>query len=154
MSDKKLWDQYVALEKERDELRAELEKERKEHSYTLHAAEAEAKQVDRLRAKIESMERQETVAEVGQVYMLNWCGFDSIANIVKRHNLKVGDKLFATTGAQPAPSALDALLRSRVADLLHLLQFAQIACPTTGDSEQAESVMADIRRMLEQGAKS
>ena len=55
--------------------------------------------------------------------------------------------------AQPAPSALDARLRSRVADLLHLLQFAQIACPTAGDSEQAESVMADLKRTLEQEAK-
>ena len=55
--------------------------------------------------------------------------------------------------AQTAPSALDARFRSQVADLLHLLRFAQIACPTAGDSEQAEVVMADIRRMLEQEAK-
>ena len=146
MSDKKLWDQYVALEKERDELRAAVRHE----ANCVEAAKAE---LESLRAKIERMEKQEPVAEVGHVYMLNWCGFDSITNIVKRHNLKVGDKLFATPGAQPEPRALDALFRSRVADLLHLLQFAQIACPTVGDSEQAEAVMADIRRMLEQEAK-
>lgn len=48
-------DEIKALEQERDALRVELEKERKEHSYTQHAAEAEAKQVDRLRAKIKAI---------------------------------------------------------------------------------------------------
>ena len=46
-------DEIKALEQERDALRVELEKERKEHSYTQHAA--EAKQVDRLRAKIKAI---------------------------------------------------------------------------------------------------
>ena len=57
-------------------------------------------EVERLNAKITVMEQQEPVAEVGHVYMLNWCGFDSITNIVKRHNLKIGDKLFAAPGAK------------------------------------------------------
>jgi hypothetical protein len=48
-----LLDRIEAAEKERDALRVELEKERKEHSYTQHAA--EAKQVDRLRAKIKAI---------------------------------------------------------------------------------------------------
>ena len=151
MSDRKLWDQYVALEKERDELRAELERERKEHSYTQHAAEAEAKQVDRLHAKIEAMEEQEPVfwyrkrsdgAYEGPIHN------GSIEETRKQSG--VWSPLYSLPGAQ---STRDLLLRSRVADLLHLLQFAQIACPTAGDSEQAEVVMADIRRMLEQEAK-
>jgi len=40
-------------------LRVDLEKERKEHNYARLAAEAEAEQVDRLRAEIEAMEKQE-----------------------------------------------------------------------------------------------
>ena len=42
----------------------------------------------------------------------------------------------------------DAALRSRVADLLHLLQFARIETPTAGDAEQAEKAMNDLERML------
>ena len=36
----------------------------------------------------------------------------------------------------------------RVADLLHLLQFATITTPTTGDAEQAQKVMMELRAML------
>lgn len=43
---------------------------------------------------------------------------------------------------------LDAALRSRVADLLHLLQFARIETPTAGDAEQAEKAVNDLERML------
>ncbi|CAD5377112.1 hypothetical protein OF001_U20039 [Pseudomonas sp. OF001] len=39
-------------------------------------------------------------------------------------------------------------LRSRVSDLLHLLQYATITTPSTGDAEQAKSVMGDLARML------
>lgn len=42
----------------------------------------------------------------------------------------------------------NAALRSRVADLLHLLQFARIETPTAGDAEQAEKAMNDLERML------
>ena len=53
--------------------------------------------------------------------------------------------------AQPSPSVPDLLLRSGVADLMHLLQFARIECPTNGDSEQAVVVMENIKRLIEQG---
>lgn len=43
---------------------------------------------------------------------------------------------------------IDAVLRSRVADLLHLLQFARIETPTAGDAEQAEKAVNDLERML------
>ena len=79
MSDKKLWDQYVAMEKERDALRA----------------------------KMAEMEQQEPVAEIGQQYTLLFAGSGSITGVVKRHGLKIGDKLYALTGAQPAPSVPD-----------------------------------------------
>ena len=80
MSDKKLWEQYVALEKERDALRA----------------------------KIAEMEKQEPVAEIGQQYTLLFAGSGSITGVVKRHGLKIGDKLYALPVTQPAPSVPDA----------------------------------------------
>ena len=129
MSDRKLWDQYVALENE----------------------------CDTLRAKIAEMEKQEPVAwmlncqtlggDTG--WILSWT--QSGAGLCNRLSGEENEKkLYTRPVAQPTR---DLLLRSRVADLLHLLQFAQVACPTAGDSEQAEAVMADIRRMLEQEAK-
>lgn len=39
-------------------------------------------------------------------------------------------------------------LRARVADLLHLLQFAKIETPTPGDAPQAERAMNDLEAML------
>ena len=155
-------------------------------------------ELNRLRAKIAEMERQEPVATV-RINAIN--GNPSVDFVPGHRYLHHNDKLYLAPGAQPAPSfadayqgameevaiwkrraleaedlnrkfiaeingpaymgepaqpapsALDARLRSRVADLLHLLQFAQIACPTAGDSEQAESVMADLKRTLEQEAK-
>jgi hypothetical protein len=57
-----------------------------------------------LQAKIEQMERQEPVAEIGQQYTLLFAGSGPITGLVKRHGLKIGDKLYALPGAQPAPS--------------------------------------------------
>lgn len=54
MSDKKLWEQYVALEKERDTLRSDLA----EFQY---AAAVANDTIKALQAKIEAMERQEPV---------------------------------------------------------------------------------------------
>jgi hypothetical protein len=49
----------------------------------------------------------------------------------------------------------DGWLTSRVADLLHLLQFAEITTPSAADSEQAKKAMADIQKMLTpKGAES
>jgi len=55
MSDKKLWEQYVALEKERDTLRSDLA----EFQY---AAAVANDTIKALQAKVEQMERQEPVA--------------------------------------------------------------------------------------------
>lgn len=55
---------------------------------------------DALRAKIEQMERQEPVAEIGQQYTLLFAGSGSITGVVKRHGIKIGDKLYALPGAQ------------------------------------------------------
>lgn len=49
---------------------------------------------------------------------------------------------------QPAPIPTSAYFTSRVADLLHLLQFAAIVCQTDGDREQAFKAMDDIRAYL------
>lgn len=43
---------------------------------------------------------------------------------------------------------IDAALRSRVADLLHLLQFARIETSTPGDVIEAERAISDLKRML------
>lgn len=48
--------------------------------------------------------------------------------------------------AQPLPT--DWLLRSRVADLLHLLEFSSINTPTKGDEAQVRKALADLRSML------
>lgn len=58
------------------------------------------KERDALRAKIEQMERQEPVAEIGQQYTLLFVGSGSMTELVKRHGIKVGDKLYALPGAQ------------------------------------------------------
>lgn len=39
-------------------------------------------------------------------------------------------------------------LRGRIADLLHLLQYATITTPSNGDAEQAKVVMSELARML------
>lgn len=69
----------------------------------------------------------------------------------------------ATTGGANAShtgastSSAGFALRSRVADLLHLLEFAEISTPSEGDAEQAKKAMRDVRRMLNEdpfGSKS
>ena len=50
--------------------------------------------------------------------------------------------------AQPAAVPTDWLLRSKLADLLHLLEFSAISTATGGDDLQARKVMADLRAML------
>lgn len=84
--------------------------------------EATEKERDALRAKVERMERQEPVAEIGQQYTLLFVGGGSITGIVERHGIKVGDKLYALPGAQPAPSEQDESVRkawSRFSNELH-----------------------------------
>ena len=58
------------------------------------------------------------------------------------------DAIAAINALPDAIAAINAL-PSRVADLLHLLEFAEITTPSTGDGEQAQKAMADIRAMLE-----
>jgi len=50
------------------------------------------------------------------------------------------------SGGQAVPSGL--AFRARVADLLHLLQFAEIKTSTQTDAEQAEIAMNDLEKML------
>lgn len=96
-----------AITKERDALRAMLEDERKEHSYTLRAAKAEAKQVDTLRAKIERMEKQEPVA---------WAATDETCRIVEalsfNQSRRFDTPLYALPGAKGwDPAMQDALMK-------------------------------------------
>jgi len=39
-------------------------------------------------------------------------------------------------------------IRWRIADLLHLLQFAEITTPSPGDAKQAERIMGELRAIL------
>lgn len=48
----------------------------------------------------------------------------------------------------PSRVPTDPVLRSRVADLLHLLENATISTPTAGDEPQARAVMSILRAML------
>lgn len=62
--------------------------------------------------------------------------------------------LCATCSAQifreskPVAPSPDWLLRCKVADLVHLLQFATITTPSEGDAGQARRILADLRGML------
>lgn len=92
MSDKKLWEQYVALEKERDTLRSDLA----EFQY---AAAVANDTIKALQAKVEQMERQEPECEVvGQVRNVLY----EVRTL--KYDLPAGTKLYALPGAQPAPS--------------------------------------------------
>ena len=96
MSDKKLWEQYVALEKERDTLRSDLA----EFQY---AAAVANDTIKALQAKVEQMERQEPECEVvGQVRNVLY----EVRTL--KYDLPAGTKLYALPGAQPAPSVPDA----------------------------------------------
>lgn len=55
---------------------------------------------DALRARIEAAEKQEPVANIGPSFALFWIGSGPIAPIVEKHQLKVGDPLYA---APPMP---------------------------------------------------
>ena len=82
-----------AAEKERDELRIEL----KETRYGVAVAHDTIKA---MRAKIEAMEKQEPVAEIGQQYSLLFVGSGSMTEIAKRHGITIGSKLYALPGAK------------------------------------------------------
>lgn len=92
MSDKKLWEQYVALEKERDTLRSDLA----EFQY---AAAVANDTIKALQAKVEQMERQEPECEVvGQVRNVLY----EVRTL--KYDLPAGTKLYALPGAHPTPS--------------------------------------------------
>ena len=57
-------------------------------------------EIRELRAKIEEMEKQQPVAEIGQQYTLLFVGSGSMTELVKRHGIKVGDKLYALPGVK------------------------------------------------------
>ena len=96
MSDKKLWEQYVALEKERDTLRSDLA----EFQY---AAAVANDTIKALQAKVEQMERQEPECEVvGQVRNVLY----EVRTL--KYDLPAGTKLYALPVTQPAPSVPDA----------------------------------------------
>ena len=99
MSDKKLWEQYVALEKERDTLRSDLA----EFQY---AAAVANDTIKALQAKVEQMERQEPECEVvGQVRNVLY----EVRTL--KYDLPAGTKLYALPGAQPAPRIPDDVMR-------------------------------------------
>lgn len=56
---------------------------------------AEGKSIEALHSALEQPQgEQEPVAVIGDVWTLNWVGSDPIATIVKKHGLKIGDKLY------------------------------------------------------------
>lgn len=85
-------------------LREQLSKQRSLSQAAQHLAEVAQRRADALRAKIEEMEQQEPVAEIGQQYTLLFVGSGSMTELVKRHGIKIGTKLYPAPGAQPAPS--------------------------------------------------
>lgn len=112
MSDKKLWEQYVALEKERDTLRSDLA----EFQY---AAAVANDTIKALQAKIEQMERQEPECEVvGQVRNVLY----EVRTL--KYDLPAGTKLYALPVTQPAPSVPEGWLQhaARMAALARKLR--------------------------------
>lgn len=85
---------------EADALRAELSKQQTLTVAAQHIAEVAQSRANQLQARIEAMEKQEPVVEVGKLYMPTWCGFDSVTSIIKRHGLKIGSKLYHAPGAK------------------------------------------------------
>ena len=69
----------------------------------LDRLETAEKERDALRAKIEAMEQQEPVAEIGEQYTLLFAGSGSMTELVKRHGIKIGTKLYPAPGAHPPP---------------------------------------------------
>ena len=108
----------------------------------LDRLEAAEKERDALRAKIAEMERQEPVAEIGQQYTLLFAGSGSITGVVKRHGLKIGDKLYALPGAQPAPSVPEGWIQRGMAELEAIR------------SRQDDDTLLDDRTLIERIGKA
>lgn len=63
---------------------------------------------------------QEPVAVIGDVWTLNWVGSDPIAAVVKKHGLKIGDKLYAHQQPPRQPltdEQIDGLLENVIGSL-------------------------------------
>lgn len=58
------------------------------------------------------------------------------------------DRLLPRVQIDVAATPSELYLRSRIADLLHLLRGADIQCPTLGDSAQVEKVIDDLTQRL------
>jgi hypothetical protein len=74
---------------------------------------------------------REPIAEIDEFWGIRYCGAESIAEIVKRHGLKAGTKLYAHPAAQPAAplGAIEWLRRDREGN-----QAAQPAAPSSSGS--------------------
>lgn len=130
MSDKKLWDQYVAMEKERDALLAENEalaaNLRGKHSTTGATYAHLIEDRDELRAKVEEMERQEPVAWMQSTHLSSFknrlCGSQSSYVHCSDHQLHPDFKpLYALPGAAPEPSESEARMRWLLRQIVHAL---------------------------------
>lgn len=78
------------------------------------------------------------------------CSFNALLNAL---SLREGKPEELCTIQRALPAATEQLLadqfmRARVADLLHLLQYASIKTPSSGDAEQAQQAMSDLARMI------
>lgn len=75
--------------------------------YALHGeVDALTRCADELAAFI-AKQVAEPVAEIGPVYTLLWAGSESVASIVNRHGLKVGDKLYTAALGQQVAGVVD-----------------------------------------------
>lgn len=86
MTDKMLIDRSV-VEQALEALKAAVSDDQ---PYIVKSKEA----VATLRAALEQPQVEQPVAVIGDVWTLNWVGSDPIATIVKKHGLKIGDKLY------------------------------------------------------------
>jgi hypothetical protein len=77
-----------------------------------------------------------TLSDKGQFFNVNWTNHSA---------LKTGDKLYTKPQVSAVP---DDVLTGRVANLLHLLEFATITTPTPSDAQFAENEIAAIKAML------
>lgn len=112
---------HLQLQAERDALFAELAEMKRMTGIAImcnHVA-----RMERAEAKLAEMEGQEPVAVVCDTYELRWIGRGPIAPIISRHQIKVGDSLYArpVPAEQPVNARLLEALSALLADIEALI---------------------------------
>lgn len=106
--------------------------------------------------ELEAILKQEPVAVIGPVYQLFYAGEDSIVEIVQRHELKIGSKLYAApVSAEPVNARLLELLRECFEDTKTVLRM-MVQNPseyTDTQRSQYQDLVDHVRKELKSAAE-